>query len=141
MSGLPIGFLIESVVAILLIITIGYCYVLNKRLVSLKADKDTMRDMISDLVEATTMANSAIGQLREVAGEADNALNSRLEEAERFTLELANHVVAGQGVVEKISKITSAAKSSETIARVETRRAGMALEQLEIHERRKGRAA
>lgn len=141
MGSLPIGFLIEAVVAILLIITIGYCYILNKRLVNLQADKETMRDMISDLVEATTMANGAIGQLREVAAEADNALNARLEEAERFTLELASQVVAGQGVVEKIAKITSAARQSETIARVEPRRAGMALEQLEIHERRKGRAA
>ncbi|HHB82796.1 MAG TPA: chemotaxis protein [Devosia sp.] len=141
MGGLPIGLLIESIVSILLVLTIGYCYVLNKRLVNLQADKETMRDMISDLVEATNMANSAIGQLKDVAGEADSALNARLEEAERFTLELANHVVAGQSVVEKISKITSAARQSETIARVETRRAGMALEQLEIHERRKGRAA
>jgi len=60
MNGLPIGFLIESVVSVLLVITIGYCYILNKRLVSLKADKETMRDMIADLVAATTMANSAI---------------------------------------------------------------------------------
>lgn len=141
MGSFSFGLAIESIVAILLVLTIGYCYVLNKRLVNLRDDKETMRDMISDLVAATTMANSAIGQLREVAGEADVTLNSRLEEAERFSLELANHVLAGQTVVEKISKITSAARGSETIARVETRRAGLALEQLAIHERRKGRAA
>lgn len=141
MATFSFAFAIESIVAILLVITIGYCYVLNKRLMSLRADKDTMRDMIADLVAATNMANSAIGQLREVAGEADNVLNSRLEEAERFSLELANHVISGQGVVEKIAKITSAARHSETIARVDPRRANMALEQLNIHEKRKGRAA
>lgn len=141
MPTFSFAFAIESIVAILLVITIGYCYVLNKRLMNLRADKDTMRDMIADLVAATNMANSAIGQLRDVAGEADNVLNSRLEEAERFSVELANHVVAGQGVVEKISQITSAARHSETIARVDPRRASMALEQLNIHAKRKGHAA
>ncbi len=141
MSGFSFGLAIEIIVAILLALTIGYCYILNKRLKGLHADKETMRDMIADLIEATNLANSAIGQLKTVAGEADVILNSRLEEAEKFGLELANHVVAGQTVVEKISQITSAARKSQTIARPETRRAGMALEQLEIHEKRKGRAA
>ncbi len=138
MTGFSFGFVIESVVAILLALTIGYCYVLNKRLVRLQDDKDTMRDMISDLIEATTLANRSIAQLREVAGEADAVLSARLEEAEKFGLELANHVVAGQAVVEKISKITSAARKSETIARTPSRRVSSALEQLDLHERLKG---
>lgn len=141
MGGFSLGLAIEIVVSLLLILTIGYCYILNKRLMRLHADKDSMRHMIADLIEATNLANSAIAQLREVASEADLTLNSRLEEAEKFGVQLANHVVAGQTVVEKISQITSAARGSQTIARVETRRAGMALEQLDIHEKRKGRAA
>ena len=141
MGGLSFGLVIEIIVAILLALTIGYCYILNKRLVGLRADKENMRQMISDLVEATNLANNAIGQLKSVATEADAVLNSRLEEAEKFGLELANHVVAGQAVVEKISQITSAAKHSQTIARVEPRRAEMALEQLNIHEKRRGRVA
>jgi len=141
MSGISFGLIIETGVAILLVMTIGYCYILNKRLVALQADKDTMSNMIVDLISATNLANNAIAQLKDVASEADNVLNSRLEEAEKFGVELANHVVAGQTVVEKISQITSAAKQSQTIARVENRRAGMALEQLNIHEKRKGRVA
>ncbi len=147
MSGLPMGFIIESIVAVLLALTIGYCVVLNRRLKLLHADRNTMRDMINDLMRATGMANGAIRELREVAIETDASLNARLEEAERFGMELANHVTAGQTVLEKISQITSAARQSETIARVDVRRAGMALEQLKIHEKRKinekrrGRAA
>ena len=141
MGGLSFGLAIEIIVAILLALTIGYCYILNKRLKRLHADKDTMRQMIADLIEATNLANNAISQLKEVAGEADSVLNSRLEEAEKFGLQLANHVVAGQSVVEKISQITSAARQSQTIARVEPKRAEMALEQLNIHEKRKGRVA
>jgi len=141
MSGLPMGFIIESIVAVLLVLTIGYSFILNKRLKTLHDDRDTMRAMIGDLMQATNMANGAIRELREVATETDATLNARLEEAERFGLELANHVNAGQTVLEKISKITSAARQSETIARVETRRAGLALQQLDIHQKRKGRVA
>lgn len=141
MSQLPFGLIVESAVALLLCLTIGYCIVLNNRLKRLHSDRESMRDMINDLIQATTMANGAIKQLREVATEADLTLNSRLEEAERFGMELANHVTAGQTVLEKISKITSAARHSETIARVEPHRGQSALQQLDIHAQRRGHAA
>ncbi len=142
MSSLPLGMIIESVVAILLALTIGYCLVLNKRLKMLHSDRETLREMVNDLVQATTLANGAIKQLREVAVETDMTLNARLEEAERFGLELANHVTAGQNVLERIAKITSAARNSVTTApAAPVSRAEQALEALEIHSRNKGRAA
>lgn len=141
MNGLPFGLMIESAVALLLCLTIGYCVVLNSRLKRLHSDRDSMRDMINDLIQATTMANGAIKQLREVATEADLSLNARMEEAERFGMELANHVTAGQTVLERISKITSAARHSETIARVDPQRGQSALQQLNIHAQRRGNAA
>lgn len=141
MNGLPFGLIIEGAVALLLCLTIGYCVVLNSRLKRLHADRESLRDMINDLIQATTMANGAIKQLREVATETDLTLNSRLEEAERFGMELANHVTAGQTVLERIQKITSAARHSETIARVDPQRGQSALQQLDIHDKRRGQAA
>lgn len=141
MMNLPLGLIVEIAVALLLCVTIAYSFLLNKRLERMHADREMMRGMINDLVQATTMANGAILQMREAATEADLTLNTRLEEAERFGMELANHVTAGASVLEKIQKITSAARQSETIARVDTNRASMALSQLDIHERRRGSAA
>ncbi len=153
MNGLPFGLIIESVVAVLLALTIGYCFVLNQRLKLLHSDRETLREMISDLVQATNMANGAIKQLREVASEADMTLNVRLEEAERFGIELANHVSAGQSVLERITKITSAARASETIAPapankpdakkspLPANRAQMAIRQLKLRNKQKGEAA
>ena len=46
-----IGLFIESVVAILLMLTIGYCMMLNRRLKLLKADEDTLRGTIAELRE------------------------------------------------------------------------------------------
>ncbi|KRA45573.1 hypothetical protein ASD80_04365 [Devosia sp. Root635] len=142
MFGLPLGLLVESAVAILLALTIGYCIVLNQRLKRLHADKDVMRQMVADLVGATNLANQAIKELKQTAVEADLSLNSRLEEAERFGIELANHVTAGTVLMERIAKITSVARHSQAIEPVEQpNKVQSALEQLSARVRTRGVAA
>ena len=112
MFGLPFGIFVESSVSVLLAVTIGYCVVLNGRLGRLHADRDELRKMVTDLVQATDLANAAVKELKSTAVEADLALNARLEEAERFGIELANHVSAGKDVMERIAKITQVARTA-----------------------------
>jgi len=113
MFGLPIGFFLETAVAILLALTIGYCVVLNSRLQRLHADRDALRQMVNDLVGATTLANQAIRELKATAVDADLTLRTRLEEAERFGIQLANHVTAGTTLIERITKIASAVRQHQ----------------------------
>ena len=142
MFGLPMGVFVESAVAILLAMTIGYCVVLNGRLKRLHADKDVLRQMVADLVGATNLANQAIKELKQTAIEADLALNTRLEEAERFGIELANHVNAGTVLMDRIVKITSAARQHQIAEPVETpNKVQSALEQLSARARTRGAAA
>lgn len=142
MLGLPFGVIVESAVAILLAMTIGYCVVLNSRLKRLHADKDVLRQMVADLVGATNLANQAIKELKHTAIEADLALNARLEEAERFGIELANHVNAGTVLMDRIVKITSAARQVSPVEPVETpNKVQSALEQLSSRVRTRGAAA
>jgi hypothetical protein len=142
MFGLPMGVFVESAVAILLAMTIGYCVVLNGRLKRLHADKDVLRQMVADLVGATNLANQAIKELKQTAIEADLALNARLEEAERFGIELANHVNAGTVLMDRIVKITSAARQHQLAEPVETpNKVQSALEQLSARVRTRGAAA
>ena len=142
MSGLPLGVLVEAAVAILLLVTIGYCTILNQRLKRLHADKDQMRQMVADLLGATNLANQAIKELKQSAVEADRTLNSRLEEAERFGIELANHVNAGTVLMERIARITSVARHSQAIEPVEQpNKVQSALEQLSTRARARGAAA
>jgi hypothetical protein len=142
MFGLPFGVIVEAAVAILLAMTIGYCVVLNARLKRLHADKDVLRQMVADLVGATNLANQAIKELKQTAVEADLALSTRLEEAERFGIELANHVNAGTVLMDRIVKITSAARQSPVVEQVETpNKVQSALEQLSSRVRTRGAAA
>ena len=112
MFGLTLGFFVETAVAVLLATTIGYCVILNQRLKNLHSDRDQLRKMVADLVQATSLATAAVTELKTAAVEADTVLQGRLEEAEKFGIQLANHVTAGQQIMDKISKITTMARSA-----------------------------
>ena len=124
MFGLPIGFFLEFAVAILLALTIAYCVVLNGRLKRLHADRDALRLMVNDLVGATNLANQAIKELKAAALDADLTLKARLDEAERFGIQLANHVTAGTTLIERITKIASAVRQHQNVTAPTTAQAG-----------------
>jgi len=109
--GFNLGMLVEGSVAVLLAVTIGYCAILNQRLKRLHSDRETLAKMVGDLVQATGLANSAITELKTAALEADAKLNDRLEQAEKFELELSAQVANGAQLIEKIARITAAARS------------------------------
>jgi chromosome segregation ATPase len=111
MFGLPLGIVVETFVAILLATTIGYCVILNQRLKRLHADRGELRQMVADLVQATGLANTAIQELKNTAQDAETNLSNRLNEAERFGVELASHVNAGQQLIDRLARITSAARA------------------------------
>ena len=113
MFGLPLGIVVETLVAVLLATTIGYCVILNQRLKRLHADRGELRQMVADLVQATGLANTAIQELKATAQEAEGILSNRLNEAERFGIELASHVNAGQQLIDRLVRITSAARAPE----------------------------
>lgn len=111
MFGLPLGIVVETLVAVLLATTIGYCVILNQRLKRLHSDRGELRQMVADLVQATGLANSAIKELKATAQEAEAGLESRLSDAETFCVQLANHVSAGQQIMERLARITSAVRT------------------------------
>ena len=143
MSGLSLGMLIETMVAILLATTIGYCVVLNHRLKRLHGDRDQLRKMVTDLMTATSLANAAIQELKATAQEAEVGLESRLGEAEKFGIELANHVTAGQQIMDKIARITSVARNGQPMEDrlAEPNKVQSALQQLSMRPRIRGNAA
>ncbi len=142
MTGLPLGVIVEGLVSILLLITIGYCIILNERLKRLHADRNILKQMVNDLVQATDKANYAIRELRQTATEADLTLTARLEEADTFAVELANHVTSGHAVIERIAKILDMARErDETVRQTPTARAQEALKRLRSHQMEKSEAA
>lgn len=111
MFGIGLGMVVEASVAVLLAVTIGYCVILNARLKRLHADRDTLQKMVGDLVQATALANAAVMELKTAALEADTKLVARLEEAGRFEQTLSQSVATGSQLIEKIARITAAART------------------------------
>jgi hypothetical protein len=104
-----LGLLIESLVALLLLLTIGYCTVLNQRLKRLRTDEKALRDMIAELVGATEKAERAIGGLKLTVQESDSTLGERVRAAERLAAALEQKMDAGEKLLGGISGVSGVA--------------------------------
>jgi chromosome segregation ATPase len=104
------GFLIESVVAVLLLLTIGYCFLLNRRLRRFKADEHSLKATISELITATEIAERAIAGLKVTVRDCDQNLGERLRTAERFAADIARQVEAGENILDRLTQIAVAAR-------------------------------
>jgi hypothetical protein len=104
------GLMIESLVAILLLVTIGYCMLLNRRLKLLKADEQSLKATIAELIAGTENAERAIAGLKLTAQDCDRTLGDRLRTAERLSADLEQQITGGQGICERIARIVSAAR-------------------------------
>jgi hypothetical protein len=111
-----IGLAIESLVAVLLLLTIGYCILLNRRIKTLKADEQTLKAMISELITATEIAERAIAGLKVTVRECDLGLGERLRTAERFSAEIARQIDDGADVLERLAQIALAGRAAEPVA-------------------------
>jgi Domain of unknown function (DUF6468) len=93
------GLMIESLVAVLLLVTIGYCVVLNGRLKRLKADEQALKATISELITVTEIAGRAVAGLKATAQEADRTLGERLRAAERLSADLDRQLKGGEAML------------------------------------------
>jgi hypothetical protein len=105
-----IGLVIESLVAILLVLTIGYCIVLNSRLKMLKADEQALKATISELITATEIAERAIAGLKLTVRDCDLSLGERLRNAAYLSGEIAHQLDEGKAVLERLTRIVQAAR-------------------------------
>ena len=99
---------IESLVAILLLLTILYCVRLNGQLRRLKADETTLKTTIAELVTATETAERAISGLKATVRDTEQTLGDSLKLAERFSAELHRNTAAGAEVLHRLTQIVDA---------------------------------
>jgi chromosome segregation ATPase len=104
------GYLIESMVSILLLLTILYCVRLNKQIRLLKADEQSLRATIGELITATEIAERAIGGLKATMREGEQALNERLQRSETMSAEIDVQLKAGEQLLARIARIANAAQ-------------------------------
>jgi chromosome segregation ATPase len=109
-----LGVAIETLVAILLVLTIGYCMLLNRRLKRLKADEHSLKATIGELITATEIAERAIGGLKHTVREVNENLGGQLAAATQMSDNLKRQLAEGDHVVRRLTKIAIAARPSQT---------------------------
>ncbi len=105
-----LGIVIESLVAVLLMLTIGYCMLLNNRLKRLKADEHSLKATIGELITATEIAERAIGGLKHTVRDVNEHLGSQITAATQMSLHLKGQLAEGDGLIRRLSKIAAAAR-------------------------------
>lgn len=99
------GFLIETMVSILLLLTILYCVRLNKQLRLLKADEQSLRATISELVTATEIAERAIAGLKATMRDGEQTLMERLARSEQLSGDIERQLGAGEELLARLIRI------------------------------------
>src|SRR5687768_6882764 len=104
------GIVIESLVAVLLLLTIGYCMLLNTRLKRLKADEHSLKATIGELITATEIAERAIGGLKHTVRDVNENLGNQLTSASQLSQQLKKQLAEGDNVIRRLARIATAAR-------------------------------
>jgi Domain of unknown function (DUF6468) len=105
-----LGIAIESLVAVLLMLTIGYCMLLNSRLKRLKADEHSLKATIAELITATEIAERAIGGLKHTVRDVNVNLGNQLSSAADMSQQLKKQLAEGDNIIRRLSRIAIAAR-------------------------------
>lgn len=105
-----IGIVIESLVAALLVLTICYCMLLNTRLKRLKADEQSLKATIGELITVTEIAERAIGGLKHTVRDVNEHLGSQIALATSLADQLKGQLAESDNVLRRLSRIAVAAR-------------------------------
>ena len=105
-----LGIAIESLVAVLLLLTIAYCMLLNSRLKRLKADEQSLKATIGELITVTEIAERAIGGLKHTVRDVNENLGNQIAAATALADQLKAQLGESDNVLRRLSRIVTAAR-------------------------------
>jgi len=111
MSAFSISMMIELVVGGLLIATIAYCFVLDRRLRMLRDGEGELRKIVVALDKATTRAQGAVTDLRVSCDGLSRDMERDFKKARALADELALMVEAGDHIAERLGSASGAGAS------------------------------
>lgn len=106
---------IEGLLIFLLVITIVYCFILDRRLKVLRNGQNDLRKVISDLSQTTHVAQQAISGLRATADDVDQKLSVKLDEARAMTRHLEQLVAEESVSVPPLAIVENQAPTGNSI--------------------------
>jgi hypothetical protein len=98
-------------VSLLLLLTIIYCALLNRQIRRLKTDESALRATIAELMQATALAERAIGGLKLTVRDCDQGLGERLRNAQRLSAEMDKQINACEALLGRFSRVSTSPPS------------------------------
>ena len=112
MSGL-LPFVLDVVIAVLLVATIIYAYILDKRLKAIRNGRAELEALSAQFIQATENAQISIENLKKLSAESAEGLDKRVTGAQNLVDELKFLVQRGDTLAEQLSDgISSTRKDS-----------------------------
>lgn len=103
---MSLSLVLDIVVAALLVVTIGYAVVLNRRLGVLRRDKSELKKLTKSFGEATARAEEGIGKLKTTAG----GLQQSIDKAQTLRDDLIFLIDRGGTAADRIEETVRAAR-------------------------------
>lgn len=97
---------LDVLVAVLLVVTISYALVLNRRLTGLRRDKKELEKLAASFGQATARASESIGTLRSTAGD----LQARIDKAQGLRDDLQFLVERASSAADRLEQAVRASR-------------------------------
>lgn len=102
-----IGAVIEILIVVLLVVTCGYCFVLNNRLSMLRKGQTELVEMISKFDEASKHAERNLAVMKANGATAGREIETMTERAKSLVDELSVMVSAGDNIALRIEGVVN----------------------------------
>lgn len=109
-------FFVEVALEILLVATLGYCILLERRLAAVRKGQEGLSRTIGELNMAIAGAGASLRALKAAAGEAAGTLDERLKRARLHIDELAVLTGSAERIADRIERGVSNAPRSVPLA-------------------------
>lgn len=103
---MSMSLVIDIVVAILLVVTIGYAVVLNRRLGILRRDKEELKKLVAGFGEATVRAEESIGKLKNTT----DGLHDSIDKAQALRDDLVFLIDRGGSAADRLEEMIRSAR-------------------------------
>ena len=95
---------IELFLIVLLLLSIGYGFILNRRIVALRRDQKDLEKLAVSFTKATQRAETGVASLRAAAQGSVTALQEAIQRSEGIRRDLEFLIDRGQGTADKLER-------------------------------------
>ncbi len=114
------GLVVDIVICLLLVTTIGYAVALNRKLAVLRSARGEMEKLFADFAAATGQADGGLQALKQCSSEAGETLAQNVSDACRLADEMAFLVKKGNEIADRLEvAIAASRKAAQSAQRVQ----------------------